>query len=845
MPPVPDSSSLANDFPALEAGLSALREGDYKTAIVKLESLSLPPDHAFTSKAQMGLVTAYARTRQPLRAAALCQTLRQSNNAQISDWATRSLLSLTERNPQLFDQFEALSTEADAPNPDASSPHLASLDKLTGDDLTGFTPFDPAAPPNLKTVGDRGSFLDAPPLPEADQNGEPTTAIQPPDASDHVNDGTTANRQPYSKDETAILAEGMTGRIRTPKPVAAPRHARSSTQAAPSGKTVNMPLEDQPPFYPTWRQAGRLKQGKSLGKVKFLRLLLLQAGTAVALFWMVQAIAYNTTLYYSIALTKIPFLGLSRQLFHPPVVPILIFLGILFVASRWLLDGLLTIGYGLQPLSLSKLATYSPETAQSLQRFCRQQRIPMPALGVLPTTAPIAFSYGCLPHVTRTVVSQGLLEQLADDEIATVYASEVGHISRFDVPLMSLVTVLIQIPYTIYRSVSDWGSRQQAAISRVSASILAAISYGMYALLRWVALWLSRQRVYYSDRVSAELTGNPNGLTRALLKIAIGTAKDVQTQKQTSYLLEGFDLLTPLGQRMATTVGSVYPHVPIESVLEWERTNPYRNWLAINNSHPLTGDRLNLLSMYARHWKLDTELEWGERSAVSGQRSDRFTSRQWRSLLLQGAPFFGLALGFAMAYLFAALGWIGWRTNINQLSWMYGDHALRQGLPLVGFSIGTFIRINPLFPDVPFSNAKAAGSSDSLVALLKPADRIPIDRQPVQLEGKFIGRAEVGNLLSQDLLLQTPTGIVRLHCLSNWGPIGNLFPQAIRATALLNQDVVVIGWFRHGATPWIDVDTIRTLGGRVSRSGHPVWSTVLGAIAATWGIYTLFRGSIF
>ena len=155
-------------------------------------------------------------------------------------------------------------------------------------------------------------------------------------------------------------------------------------------------------------------------------------------------------------------------------------------------------------------------------------------------------------------------------------------------------------------------------------------------------LWLSRQRVYDSDRVAAELTGNPNGFTRALLKIAIGAAKDVQTQKQTSYLLEGFDLLTPLGQRMATTLGSVYPHVPIESVLEWERTNPYRHWLAINNSHPPTGDRLNRLTHYARHWKLDTELEWSTaRLAVSGQRSANPTSLQWRSLLLQGAPFLG------------------------------------------------------------------------------------------------------------------------------------------------------------------------------------------------------------
>jgi Zn-dependent protease with chaperone function len=850
MPPVPDPSPTAKDLPNLEAGLAALKQGDYKTAIAKLESTPWPPEHALTVKAQMGLVTAYARTGQPLRAATLCQTLRQSDQAQLRGWAERSLASLTERHPELANQLEAVASEADS-TPQAGVPwHSHPSSNLVSDDLTGFTPFDPAVPPDFKASSDRSVSwaLDAPLQQDTDQAVEPMTASQAAETPSVASNGTTTGRQTFkqqvsSVDETSMLSEGMIGRIRTSKPVVAPGQVRSPVQATASDQPAAAALEDQPSFYPTWRQAGRLKQGKAIGNVKRFRLLLLQAGTAVTLFWMVQAIAYNTTLYYSIALTKIPFLGLRRELFHPPVLPILILLGILFIASRWLLDGLLTVGYGLQPLSLGKLAVHSPETAQALQRFCRQQHIPMPALGVLPTAAPVAFSYGCLPHVTRTVVSQGLLDQLADDEIATVYASEIGHISRWDVPLMSLVAVLLQIPYTVYWLVSEWGNRKQAAISRASASLLAAVSYGVYALLRWVALWLSRQRVYYSDRVAAELTGNPNGLTRALLKIAIGTAKDVQTQQQTSYLLEGFDLLTPLGQRMATTLGSVYPHAPIESVLAWERTNPYRHWLAINNSHPPTGDRLNVLMHYARHWKLDTELEWGlERSAVSGQRSVRLTSHQWRSLLLQGAPFFGLVLGFATAYLFAAVGWVGWRTGINQLSWMYGDHALLRGLPLIGFSIGTFMRINPLFPDVPFSNAKAVGSSDSLVDLLKPVDRVPVDGQTVQLEGKFLGRAELSNLLSQDLLLQTTTGIVRLHCLSNGGPLGNLLPQEVRPTDLLGQTVIVTGWFRHGATPWIDVETLRTASGRISRSGHPVWSTILGAIAATWGLYILYRG---
>ena len=62
MSPVPDPSPTAQDFPNLEAGLAALQQGDYKTAIAQLESIPLLPEHALTAKAQMGLVAAYART---------------------------------------------------------------------------------------------------------------------------------------------------------------------------------------------------------------------------------------------------------------------------------------------------------------------------------------------------------------------------------------------------------------------------------------------------------------------------------------------------------------------------------------------------------------------------------------------------------------------------------------------------------------------------------------------------------------------------------------------------------------------------------------------------------------
>lgn len=576
------------------------------------------------------------------------------------------------------------------------------------------------------------------------------------------------------------------------------------------------------------------------------RLLLTQVGTAIALFWLVQQTYYIPAFYLPLGLTSIPFLGFRFTLFSPPLWSVLAVLAVLFLLSRWLLDGLLTAVYGMQPLGLEQIELHSPETARCLQRFCQQRKIPLPVLGLLPTTAPVIFSYGCLPRVTRTVVSQGLLEQLSDNEIATVFAGEIGHIACRDVPLLSLVMTVIQIPYTLYRFASSWDTRRNHPILRAIANLVAALGYGLYRLWRWAGLWLSRQRMYYSDRAAVELTGNPNGYARALVKLAIATANVVQEEGKTDYLLEGFDLLQPLGYHMAAPVGSVYPYMPLEMALQWGRTNPYRHWLAINNSHPPTGDRLHLLMLYAQHWKLPLEFDFSayQPANLRWQQSPALTAQQWRTLLLLSAPFFGVGIGLAIAYGLSAIGWVGYRLNIFLISWLYRDAVTFWGLPIVGFCLGMFLRINPFFPEIPPVRLSNTSSAATLPELLKDPETTPLDSQPVQLVGKLLGRSETGNILGQDLWLQTERGLVRLHTSTPFGPLGYLLPQKIRPADLLHQEVTVTGWFRHGATPWIDVEMLRTAGGRTSRSYHPEWSTLLGALAAIWGTWILWSAAI-
>ena len=352
--------------------------------------------------------------------------------------------------------------------------------------------------------------------------------------------------------------------------------------------------------------AGRAKRW-TLAPVNLLPLWLLQFGTATLLFWLIRELLKFALAGTNTLLVKLPYLEPFQLFYRDPTQFVLLTLGILLILSPWLVDKLLRLFYGLQPLAINTLSTHSPEASRVLQRYCRQRRWSLPQLGILPTSAPVALTYGNLRRTARIVVSQGLLEQLADDEIATIYASQLGHIAHWDFVVMSLVTLVTQLLYTIYRQVSQWGDRTNV-ILRSTAVAISSLAYGVWWLLSGCAVWVAQLRLYYSDRLAAEITGNPNALSRALLKISQGIVLDIQQQGHTSWLLESLNLLTPVGYRQAITLSNCHSATQLERILAWDCLNPHRYWLTINNSHPLIGDRLHYLNQIAHHWHLDTEL---------------------------------------------------------------------------------------------------------------------------------------------------------------------------------------------------------------------------------------------
>ncbi|MBD2439164.1 M48 family metalloprotease [Nostoc sp. FACHB-110] len=743
---------------SLEAGLTALKQGNYQAAIAQLESVASGQVNGTTSlQARVGLVMAYARTGEVRKAIAICETLKTSDNSQVQEWAERALEHLIQAKKRK---------------------------KVAKKAESGFVAFDNSAAKNGK--------------------GSPVSSKQRDKADYQASMSSPSWQNNYI--ETSIVHQGGS---KTP-----------ATGALVESEGYTPP---QPKLY--WRQAKRAKVWQPLRKPNLIPLRLLGLGTIVAVFWVLRAILELAMTSVNLILIKLPYLEPIQLFYRDPTVVVLGIVLSAIALSPWLLDWLLTRYYGQQPLSKDSLHNYSRETGRVLQRYCQQKRWQVPQLRILPIAAPIALTYGNLPRNARIVVSEGLLHQLADDEIASIYATQLGHISHGDYLVMSLI-LLITLPiYRLYQQISDWGNSLPQGFVRWPFNILASLTYGLWCLVTGTGLWLSRLRIDYSDRLAAEITGNPNALIRALLKIAIGIAFDVQKAQKTNYELESFNLLMPVGYQQSLSLGSVVGHIPFECALMWDHLNPYSWWFTINNSHPLIGDRAGRLCQIARHWHVETELHLARQQSIK-------TTRQ--SFLLQIAPFVGIPLGF----IFAALIWLSWQTAFSlkflNLKWIYEDWTFVSGCLLIGFSIGLVIRMNTFFPDLKNASFPV---DDSLSKLLANPSSLPIDSTNVKLVGKLLGRPGTANSLAQDFILQSSTGLIKLHHVP-WLSLG----QKINPQDLIGRQITVTGWFRRGATPWIDIQTLQTQGGKTFYSHHPIWSTILAVLAQAWGAYIFLVG---
>jgi heat shock protein HtpX len=213
----------------------------------------------------------------------------------------------------------------------------------------------------------------------------------------------------------------------------------------------------------------------------------------------------------------------------------------------------------------------NPDLYHIVENLCIGSGLPMPKIYIIEDTAPNAFATGRDPQHATVVVTSGLLQKLDKLELEGVIAHELSHIGNYDIRLMTLVVVLVglvalladfMLLFTWFgagRRPSNRGRGEGMAgaiilVAAVTAAILAPLA------ARLIKLAISRSREYLADASAALLTRYPEGLARALEKIAADTEPLEVANKATAHLY----IVNPLKGHESWANNLFSTHPPIE-----------------------------------------------------------------------------------------------------------------------------------------------------------------------------------------------------------------------------------------------------------------------------------------
>ncbi len=251
------------------------------------------------------------------------------------------------------------------------------------------------------------------------------------------------------------------------------------------------------------------------------------------------------------------------------------------IASYWYSDRIV--------LAMTGAREADPERYRELHRIVENLAItagiPKPRVYIIEDPSPNAFATGRDPKHAAVAFTTGILQLLDRSELEGVAAHELSHIKNRDILVATVAVVLagvIAIAADFFLRSLAWGgnNRERGGPLMLIALIAGAILAPLAAQL--IHLAVSRQREYLADASAALLTRYPEGLARALRKIADTTS--VRPMQRASHATAHLFIANPFGEDAG---GSL------------QRRKRVGAWLAsLFSTHPPVEDRIARLLAY-------------------------------------------------------------------------------------------------------------------------------------------------------------------------------------------------------------------------------------------------------
>ena len=161
----------------------------------------------------------------------------------------------------------------------------------------------------------------------------------------------------------------------------------------------------------------------------------------------------------------------------------------------------------------------APELVAIVREIARRANISMPRVYLMDSPQPNAFATGRNPQHAAVCATTGLLNTLSRDEVVGVIGHELGHVRNHDTLTMTITaTIAGAISMLAQFGMFFGGRRDNDSGLGVVGSLLMLVLAPVAAMI--VQMAISRTREYVADNFGGRISGRPDALAAALIKIS-------------------------------------------------------------------------------------------------------------------------------------------------------------------------------------------------------------------------------------------------------------------------------------------------------------------------------------
>jgi heat shock protein HtpX len=167
----------------------------------------------------------------------------------------------------------------------------------------------------------------------------------------------------------------------------------------------------------------------------------------------------------------------------------------------------------------------APELYRMVAELSARAGIPMPRVYLIPEAQPNAFATGRNPSTAVVAVTEGILGHLSPRELRGVLAHEIAHILNRDILVSSISAGLASLVTYVARAfgfLGLHGQEEEEEHGSPEGGLLLALVAPFAATL--IQLGISRSREFLADETGARLSGDPEALASALVKLERGAS---------------------------------------------------------------------------------------------------------------------------------------------------------------------------------------------------------------------------------------------------------------------------------------------------------------------------------